>query len=534
MAADDGTLISSAQWPGRIGFKNDWVTQQADWNKQGAFLARVELPDKVELGLICVRSVNVGEKKLYLIGGRRLDSDFLQTMVMPAGMRVMFYRNLEAAFVPEALLDSGGPAEQPERFASLIGSMQKQPRDGEYEIPGRRAEKFMALPLTGRSNEMLAVVLVGSPQDAVLKTSAYIRSAALVIGAAGVFLALIFSWWISAGMSRPFERIEKAARALAAGDWKAKAEVKARGETGRAVRAFNDMAAQLSAKRESLMQAERVAAWRELARNFAVELKVPLFSLQLTLENLARAREKAPERFHEIFGESMAVANGEMENLKDIIARFSDFAKMRQPRMQPVNVNEVLREAVKSFETAFHSRGRPPVKPELLLDEYAANVWADPELLYKGFENVIANSLNAMPMGGTLTVRTAQQNGMVRVEISDTGSGLEDGDQGDAAVRYPAKLEGAGLGLATIQTVVSDHGGRMSVEAMPAAGTAFRMEFPIAPATTAGKAPQAVKGSKASRPQPEAIPAKSQDPTPPKSQEAPHKPKPVLARMMDI
>jgi nitrogen fixation/metabolism regulation signal transduction histidine kinase len=294
------------------------------------------------------------------------------------------------------------------------------------------------------------------------------------------------------------------------------------------------MAAQLSAKRESLMQAERVAAWRELARNFAVELKVPLFSLQLTLENLARAREKTPEQFNDIFGESMTVANGEMENLKDIIARFSDFAKMRQPRMQPVNVNDVLREAVKSFETAFHSRGRPPVKPELLLDEYAAKVWADPELLYKGFENVIANSLNAMPMGGTLTVRTAQQNGMVRVEICDTGSGLEDGQAADAAVRYPAKLEGAGLGLATIQTVVSDHGGRMSVEAMPAAGTAFRMEFPIAPAPSPAKAPQAVNGSKASKPQPEAIPVKPQDPAPLKSQEATNKPKPVLARMMDI
>src|SRR4029077_9095945 len=76
MVADDGTLISSAQWPARIGFKNDWVTQQADWNQRGAFLARVELPDKVELGLLSVRSVNVGEKKLYLIGGRRLDSNF--------------------------------------------------------------------------------------------------------------------------------------------------------------------------------------------------------------------------------------------------------------------------------------------------------------------------------------------------------------------------------------------------------------------------------------------------------------------------
>ena len=531
IVANDGTLISSAQWPGRIGFKNDWVTQQSDWNQQGAFLARVELPDRVELGLLSVRTVGVGEKKLYLIGGRRLDNDFLQALVIPAGMRVLFYRNLEAAFVPAALLDSAGAAEQPERFAALIASMQKQPRAGDYEIAGATAsagaEKFMALPLTGRNKELLAVVLLGSAQDTLVKTSFYIRNAALVIGAAGMLLVLIFSWSISAQVSGPLARLEKAAHALAAGDWKAKADTRVRGEAGRAARAFNEMTAQLNAKRERLLQSERVAAWRELARNFALELKVPLFSLQLTLENLARAREKTPERFHEIFGESMQMAGVEMENLKEIIARFSDFAKMRQPRMQVVNLNEVLRAAVKSFETAFHARGRPPVKPELLLDENTAKVWADPELLYKGFENVLANSLNAMPMGGTLTVRTAQHDGTVRVEISDTGSGLEDGSA-QGTVPYTAKVEGAGLGLATIQTVVSDHGGHMSVEVSPGAGTAFRMEFPVAP-TSNGAA------SKTARVEPSSKQSKVKaEPAPSVTKETAVKPKPVLARMMDI
>lgn len=317
-------------------------------------------------------------------------------------------------------------------------------------------------------------------------------------------------------------RLEKAARELAAGDWNAKANVRPRGEAGRAAHAFDEMSAELRAKREALLQAERVAAWRELARNFAVELKVPLFSLQLTLENLSRAREKTPEQFDEIFLESMKMVDSEMETLKGIIGRFSDFAKMRQPRMQAVNANEVLRAALKSFEPEFQSRGRPPVKPELLLDEYAPKIWADPELLYKGLENVIANSLNAMPMGGTLSVRSSQQNGMVRVEISDTGLGLEGGDAEQAASPHAFKLEGAGLGLATIQTVVSDHGGRMAVEAVPGAGTAFRMEFPVAP--TLVKRPEA-ETSKQSK--------QKKAPAPPKLKDSATK-KPSLARVIDI
>ena len=431
-----------------------------------------------------MRTVNVGEKKLYMIGGRRLDNDFLQALVIPAGMRVMFYRNLEAAFVPEALLDSEGPAEQPERFASLIGSMQKQPRAGEYEIPGARAERRNSWPCRSpaEATNCWPWYWWARAQDAVVKTSAYIRNAGLVIGAAGIFLALIFSWSISAQVSGPLERLEKAARELAAGDWKAKANVSAaRGEAGRAVRAFNEMSAQLSAKRERLLQAERVAAWRELARNFAVELKVPLFSLQLTLENLARAREKTPEQFDEIFVESMRMAHAEMENLKEIVARFSDFAKMRQPRMQAVNVNEVLRAAVKSFETAFHARGRPPVKPELAAGRICGEDLGRPGAFVQGlrerdreFAQCHADGRHAYRSYGTAKWNRARGDFRYRV-----GTGTR--QPAESAARYAAKLEGAGLGLATIQTVVSDHGGRMSVEAISGGGTAFRMEFPIAP-----------------------------------------------------
>ena len=225
-----------------------------------------------------------------------------KTATMPEGMQVFFYRNLENAFVPDALVDSEGPAPQPERFSSLIEAMQKQPRAGDYEIPGAtapEAEKLMALPLTGQSNELLAAILVGSPQAPLARTSTYIRNAALAIGAAGIFLVLIFSWSISRQVSVPLERLAKAARELGAGRWNVKADTRARGEAGRAVRAFNEMSAQIAARREKLVQAERVSAWRELARNFAVELKLPLFSLQVTLENLSRAREQTPEQFDE-------------------------------------------------------------------------------------------------------------------------------------------------------------------------------------------------------------------------------------------
>jgi two-component system, NtrC family, nitrogen regulation sensor histidine kinase NtrY len=505
---DDGTLISSAQWPGRLGFKNDWVTQRTDWDQQKAFLAKIELPDTVDLGLLAVRIVAVGDKKLYIIGGRRLDSGILQALTVPEGMQVFFYRNLESAFAPDALADPQGPASQPERFTSLIETMQRQPRAGEFDIPGTTAlEKFMALPLTGQSNELLAAILVGAPQTSLVKTSTYIRNATLVIGVAGILLVLIFSWLISRQVSVPLERLARAARELGAGRWNVQADARARGEAGRAVRAFNEMSGQIAARREKLVQAERVAAWRELARNFAVELKLPLYSLQVTLESLSRAREQTPEQFDETFWESMKTATTEVEHLKGIVARFSDLGKLREPRKQAVDVNEIVRAAVTSFEPQFQLRGRPPVNPELSLDENAPKISADAELLYKGFENVIANSVSAMSMGGTLTIRTGRQNGSVCVEISDTRGGMDRGKTADSPAPYAAKVGGAGLGLATIQTVVSDHEGRMSVETT-ATGTTFRMEFPVALISAAKPEPESATSELKGRPkgQPKALP----------------------------
>ena len=97
-AADDGTLVSSAEWPARFGYKNDWVATAEDWNSQSAFLGRVDLADGVELGLLSVRVVPVGDKKLYVIGGERLDKSFLSTLELPAGMRVLLYSNFEPGF----------------------------------------------------------------------------------------------------------------------------------------------------------------------------------------------------------------------------------------------------------------------------------------------------------------------------------------------------------------------------------------------------------------------------------------------------
>src|SRR5262249_48140473 len=137
---------------------------------------------------------------------------------------------------------------------------------------------------------------------------------------------------------------------VAAGNWETTVEIGSADEIGRLAEAFNRMTHELVAQRERLVQSERVAAWRELARRLAHELKNPLFPLQITVENMQRARERYPEQFDEVFGEGTSTLLAELSNLKQIIGRFSDFAKMPAPEMQPVNFSALAADTLKLFE----------------------------------------------------------------------------------------------------------------------------------------------------------------------------------------
>ena len=485
IVADDGTLISSSEWPARFGYKNDWVGAEQDWNSKGAFLRRVDLPDTVELGLLAVRTVRVGEKRIFLIGGQRLDQNFLATLVLPESMRALLYRNLEQGFVPSALTDVNGQVGQAELFSPIVTEAQRTHRELQRTIASGSArevssEGFNAIPLLGRDGDLLGVLLVGSSRQELMQMLNFIRSLALLVGGGVILLGLILGWWISARVTRPIEQLAEGAREVAAGRWEARVEVHSRDEIGQLAEAFNEMTRQLAEQRERLVQTERVAAWRELARRLAHELKNPLFPLQLTVENLQRAREQISEQFDEVFFESTATLRAELENLKAIVSRFSDFAKMPPPEFESVDVNESVRIVVKLFEPQLSAVGRPPITPELYLEENLARPQADPILLRRALENLVLNSLDAMPAGGTLTVRTSQHDGLVRLEVSDTGAGLTPEECARLFTPYyTSKRHGTGLGLAIVQSVVSDHGGKITVESAPGAGATFRIELPV-------------------------------------------------------
>src|SRR5262245_29683601 len=110
LVAEDGTIVSSAQWPARFGYRHPWATKSAATG--GAFLQTIEMPHETALGLVAVRRAGARDSGVLVAGGRRLDQSFLQSLVLPAGTRALLYRNVEPEGPRQQLIDASGQVAQ--------------------------------------------------------------------------------------------------------------------------------------------------------------------------------------------------------------------------------------------------------------------------------------------------------------------------------------------------------------------------------------------------------------------------------------
>jgi two-component system nitrogen regulation sensor histidine kinase NtrY len=485
----DGSIVSSAQWPDKFGYPDEAFASFASASQQGAFLKQEPLPDGSALGLFAVRATRVGEHPVYVIGGRRLDKSFLAGLDMPAGMRALLYQNRGERFAPELVVDPGSaekarPAEKLEPLVDAV-RQSKAEQTSLVRWSGDEAEDevFHAIPLlgagAGADRPVLAILLIGNARRPYVGLMRHIRTSALLAGGGGILLAILLSSWAAARVTRPVEQLAHAAQEVAAGNWDVRVDATGEDELAQLAESFNRMTAELLGQRERLVQTERVAAWRELARRLAHELKNPLFPLQLTVENLIRARQQNPEQFEEVFRESSRTLLAEIANLKGIIGRFSEFSMMPQPCLQPVQVNDVVRGVAQLFQAQLDTPGRAKISCELQLDANLQPVAADAELLHRAISNLVLNAMDAMPQGGTLTLRTRDEDGKAIIEVADTGAGMTPEEcERIFTPYYTSKQHGSGLGLAIVQSVVSDHKGRIRVHSEPGRGTTFVVELP--------------------------------------------------------
>jgi signal transduction histidine kinase len=508
IVAPDGSIVSSAQWPARFGYSEP-VTS-AD---QTTFLKTEDLPEGVvALGLFATRAVHSSDSAIasvHIIGGKRIDQSFLADLPTAPSMAISLYREpvptadavavslSSPAFDPARLLSATGPVPNAPRYRSLIDNARKsgQQTSAILYLTTRREDSVnaTAIPLKSNTGAVLAVLTVAVSRSGMVQTQQHIRAIAYGVAAGGILLAILASLWIAARISRPIERLAHAAEEVATGNWDAHVPERGHDEISVLARSFNHMTSELVSQRDRLVQTERVAAWRELARRLAHELKNPLFPLQLTVENLVRARALPESEFDEVFRESTRTLGMEIANLKTIIARFSDFSRMPRPHLERIDANEVLRRVAQLYFPAVSRTANTAgdgesaeSKINCRLNLASAPLWidVDPELMHRAFSNLVLNAMDAMPDGGTITLSAQPKVETAELRVADTGEGLTPEEcERLFTPYYTTKQHGTGLGLAIVQSVIADHNGAITVESCTGKGATFVITLPQADGT---------------------------------------------------
>ena len=226
-----------------------------------------------------------------------------------------------------------------------------------------------------------------------------------------------------------------------------------------------------------LIKAQRMAAWREVARRIAHEIKNPLTPIQLSAQRL---RKRYLERFNDdenIFDECTQMIIKSVDELKTLVNEFSSFARMPASHPTNNNINELINEAI----TLYHQAHRT-IKFSFKQDQTLPSFLFDRDQIKRVFINLLDNAVTAVGETGEISteINYNKELNIAVFTVADNGHGISPSDRDRLFEPYfSTKKTGTGLGLAIVNTIISDHNGFIRVKDNNPKGTKFIIELPV-------------------------------------------------------
>ncbi len=299
--------------------------------------------------------------------------------------------------------------------------------------------------------------------------------AALIVFGIGIGIAVFLSF----RYTEPIHGVVDAARKVAAGDFNVNLPVDRKDEIGELTESFNFMLQRLRENKrleERLREAEHLSAVGQLSRDIAHEIRNPLNFISLSIDHI---KEKyRPERNEEAkeFVDLVSSIKHEIRRLNKLVSDFLDYGRPLKLNKQRVSVEGMLNDVLKIIKAKAESE-------EIMIREttgFSPEIMIDPELIKTCVLNIMMNAFDAMPGGGTLTIKTEKNDGNFVLSVSDTGAGVA--RENLSRVFEPfftTKSSGLGLGLATTKRIVEEHGGRIELRSTEGVGSDVTISLPL-------------------------------------------------------
>lgn len=469
---EEGTIVSSSAGRSRLGLAGD----PPAWGGTGRpRLRSVRIGAEERPGWTASRTVVLGSRSLTLVGSRVLNGSFLERVAGSGAALV-----LDASRRPVLASARAGSLEEADLASALEGAVAGKLDAPPLEAGGRRWQvSLVPLPSAGRGS--LGAVLVAVERGRIEALLARMRWNFVALAAAVGLLAAAAGLWIARRTSRPVRDLVRAFDAIASGAADYGFPDTSRDELQELVASISRLQRALDLQRERSSAAERVATWRDVARHVAHEVKNPLVPIRLTIENLLRARERAPDRFDAMFRDGSRAILEEVDQLQRMVEEFSAFARLPLPSVRYEDLDALV-DGVLELHAA-----DPAIRIERIRGGDLPPVPLDADQISRALRNVVGNAVEAVravrgEASGPLAieVRTAVEGGMARIDVSDRGPGLsEEASRRLFEPYFSTKSEGTGLGMALTYRIIIDHGGVISAANRPGGGAALTIRLPL-------------------------------------------------------
>ncbi|TMQ65308.1 MAG: HAMP domain-containing protein [Candidatus Eisenbacteria bacterium] len=297
----------------------------------------------------------------------------------------------------------------------------------------------------------------------------------LLVFAVALTLSVLALWVATAlarGMTRPLHRIEDALERVAAGDLEARVAPAGAAEMRALAQRFNAMTERLAGARLALQEAEREAAWRDVARRLAHEFKNLLTPMSLSLHRLRRRAGAVPENERVAVDESLKALSQSVDQMARLAEQFSQYARLPEPRFERIDLGEVTRAAV-----ALHEHEGITI---VVMGDDPTPVRGDGLLLSRAIHNLVLNACEASEPGATVELRVTARGGEAMVEVLDRGSGLDPEVEPRLFEPYVStKRRGSGLGLSLARDIAGQHRGTVRLENREGGGAQALLRLPL-------------------------------------------------------
>lgn len=451
----DGKVLASAHYPGRRGEPAPQLLKIAREAEGRALIAPVTRRvtaggEQESLALLTACKAREAGEEITLLAGRLVDESLATRISSRLGVGDVFVFVLDEDREPIGVdNDVWNQASRLKRvYVPLLNPNETTPAYLNIAVDDTRENR--AVQKLDRSN------------------------LALIVGA--IVIAWLLGMFIARSIGRPLGRLADQARTVASGELGDTLILNATGEVRELIDAFNRMSIDLKESRDRLVQAERIAAWRDIARRIAHEIKNPLFPIQTSIETVRKAYKKQHPEFDEIFDEATVTILEEVERLKRIVTEFSRFARLPKPAPEAVELEELV-------STVLSLYNNQEVEVIANIPDDLPDLMADREQLTQVLHNLIQNAIDAArehsPSSPRVEVSAEPRSGGVAIVIRDNGMGMTSETMAKIFEPYYTTKEGrgTGLGLAIVHRIVTDHGGTITVDSTQGHGSTFTLFF---------------------------------------------------------